>query len=277
MRRSMAVTTTLFGTLLGTLAGACTNDPLYIPGAMALEAGMDDGAGGLIEARSSLQLPIKTETPLDAQTRGTRSGSLMVDVPYVKVGDLEVSVEWTIQNLDSTEGQARIQLNGANEFYDYDPALLAAGIDEDDPQPPGLEGDVPLHVPPGGRISGLFREDQLREASIDLDGITRGNVNPFRATLTVDKNLTAFSELTALVYDENGEPLPQESTGVVYPREAFAGIVRVDLVFKPDRPMVLEYVVRVRDVRGIMHELLDAAVVEAPGELHTFAPMTYAP
>nr|MBA3821617.1 hypothetical protein [Deltaproteobacteria bacterium] len=52
---------------------------------------------------------------------------------------------------------------------------------------------------------------------------------------------------------------------------------RIDLVFKPDREMELSYAIRVRDVRGIMHELLDAAVEEAPGELAVFAPGTYTP
>jgi hypothetical protein len=206
-----------------------------------------------------------------------RTAALMVDVPYVKVGDLEVSIEWTITNLTDTDGQAQIQLNGANELFAYDPVPLAVGLDDDDPQPPGLDGDVPIHVPASGRVSGLFREDQLREASIDLDQITRGNVNPFRATLTVSKNIESFAQLTPQTYDENGEPLPQMETGVIYPREAIPQIVRIDLVFKPDREMEMLYTIRVRDRRGIMHELLDTAVIEAPGELATFTPATYAP
>ncbi|MDQ3364004.1 MAG: hypothetical protein M3680_01050 [Myxococcota bacterium] len=263
--------------MLGPALGACTNDPLYLPGALQLTAGGDDGMGGVTVATARHTLPIKTETSLDARERGIRTAALMVDVPYVKVGDLEVSVEWSIRNLTDTPGEARVQLNGANEVIGYDPGLLAVGLDEDDPQPPGLEGDVPIRVPAGSAVTGLFREDQLREASIDLDQITRGNVNPFRATLTVSKNVVAFPELTPQTYDANGEPLPQSETGVTYPREAFRQIVRIDLVFKPDREMELSYTIRVRDVRGIMHELLDAAVEQAPGELTVFAPGTYTP
>jgi hypothetical protein len=256
------------------LLAACANDPVYIPAPMAIEAGMDE-ATALVQ--TSLQLPIRLEKPLEAETRADRTAKLMVDVPYVKLGDIEVSVEWKVTNLTDMEGEVLLQLNGANEYWAYDPVSAAEGLDEDDPQPPGLDGDIPLHVQANGSITGLFREDQLREASIDLDQITRGNVNPFRATLTISKNATQFAELAPLTFDADGEPLPQETTGVVYPREAFAQIVRVDLVFKPDRHMRLEYTVRVRDVRGIMHELLDAAMTEAPDELAVFMPMVYVP
>ena len=252
--------------------GACSNDPLYVPAPMPIEAGIE----GAI-AQTSLQLPIRRELSLEATQRAERTAELMVDVPYVKVGDIEVSVEWKVTNLTAEDGEFALQLNGANEYFSYDPVALAVGLDEDEPQPPGLDGDIPLRVAANASVTGLFREDQLREASIDLDQITRGNVNAFRATLTVSKNATEFAELAPQTFDANGEPLPQETTGVVYPREAFAQIVRVDLVFKPDRHMQLEYTVRVRDNRGIMHELLDAAMVEAPDELQTFAPASYTP
>jgi hypothetical protein len=58
------------------------------------------------------------------------------------------------------------------------------------------------------------------------------------------------------------------------PREAFAEMVRIDLVFKPDRHMKLDFNVRVRDLRGIMHDLLLTA--PAAG-LAMFDPMPYAP
>lgn len=253
------------------LLAACSNDPLYVPAPMAVEGGMDE-ATALVQ--TSLTLPIKLEKAVDASVRMQRTAELMVDVPYVKVGDIEVSVEWKITNLTNEDGEVLLQLNGANEFWEYDPVMAAVGLDEDDPQPPGLDGDVPLHIAPMGSLTGLFREDQFREASIDLDQITRGNINPFRATLTISKNATEFSQLAPQTYDADGEPLPQMSTGVVYPREAFAQIVRVNMVFKPDRHMRLEYTVRVRDNRGILHDELDSA---PPAELTMFNPMIYVP
>ena len=254
-----------------TVLAACSNDPLYVPAPMAIEAGMDETTA-LVQ--TSLTLPIKLESMADAAARARRATELMIEVPYVKVGDIEVSVEWKITNLTNEDGEVLLQLNGANEYWEYDPVMAAVGLDEDEPQPPGLDGDVPLHIAPMGSLTGLFREDQFKEASIDLDQITRGNINPFRATLTISKNSTEFSQLAPQTYDAEGEPLPQMSTGVVYPREAWPAIVRVNMVFKPDRHMRLEYTVRVRDLRGVLHDELDHAPM---AELTVFNPMIYVP
>jgi hypothetical protein len=255
--------------LLVSVAGAagCTNDPVYIPGAMSLEAGVDDGNGGVSEAAAQLQLPINLETETDAAERAVRAEQLGLDVPYVKLGDIEISVEWTVRNLDlENEGTARVQLNGANEYFAYDPSILVL-TDEEDIEAPGLDGDVPIHVPAGGVVSGVFREDALREAAVDLEQITRANVNPFTAMLTFSKNADYIQPLTAPVEGEEQEPV-----GDPIPREAFAALIRIDLRFRPDRPMTLEYTIRVRDVRGIVNTLLMSAPME---ELATFAPATY--
>jgi hypothetical protein len=262
-------------TTLGALGAGCAHDPLYLPGPMALEAG-DVGADGMATTASAQHvLPIRLEKADEAAKRAMRTAELGVDVPYVKVGDLEVSVEWTIHNLDMMNaGTATVQLNGANEAFVYDPTLIVLGDPREVPPAPGLAGDVPVHVEPGATITGLFREDQLREASIDLDQITRANVNPFAAVLEVHKNLEFIQPLTPLM--PGVEDYVQTPVGDPIPREAFRQIIRVDLVFKPDRPMVMEYTIRVRDLRGIMHELLDAAVTEAPDELTAFAPADFA-
>jgi hypothetical protein len=259
--------------VVGLALAGCTNDPLYIPGPMTLEAGIDM-MGMRSEATASLPLPIKTETPEDQMARAALAAELGVDVPYVRIGDIEITVEWTITNLDDMPGEALIQLNGANEAFIYDPSMLMLDPeDEEDEPPPGLDGDIPIHVPASGSISGLFTEDKLREAAIDLDQITRGNINPFRAMLTISKNAQQFQPLTA--------PMPldpeyvQEPLGPAIPRAAFRQMVQVDLVFKPDRHMILEYNVRVRDIRGIMHELLLTAMTERPDELAAFAPVPY--
>ncbi len=259
---------------LSLLAGACANDPEYIPGPGNLEAtGMEvDAEGELIGVRAELRLPFETETAEDRTERDLRTTELEVAVPYVKVGDVAVSVEWTIKNLDAEPGVARVQLNGANEFFSYDPSMIVLSLDDEAPPTPGLDGDVPIHVPANGVVSGLFREDQVLEASIDLDQITRGNVSPFAATLRVDKNATEFQPLTPPMPGD--EEYVQTPVGIAIPREAFAHLVRVDLVFKPDHHMVLEYTVRIRDVRGIVDDMLLAAPME---QLHGFDIQPYAP
>ncbi len=215
--------------LVGLFAIGCANDPVYLPAPMNLEGGIDDGTGAISSARAELVLPINTETTKDATARAARSAELGVDVPYVKVGDIEVSVEWTIKNLEAMDGDALIELNGANELFSYDPTLIVLSADDEAPPTPGLDGDIPIHIPANSTISGLFREDQLREASIDLDQISRGNVNPFRAMLTVSKNVESFQPLST--YDPNMPDIAQVPTGDPIPREAFRGLIRIDMVF----------------------------------------------
>jgi hypothetical protein len=254
--------------VIGLLLVGCANDPVYIPGPTNLEAGMDDVA----EARSELVLPINLETMEDAETRATRAAELGVEVPYVKLGDIEVSVEWTIKNLEDRAGVARIELNGANEYFAYDPDLIVLGDPDDAPPAPPLAGNIPIHVSPGGIVSGVFREDQLREASIDLDQITRANVNPFAAMLTINKNSQEI--VGYLPYDpEMPGPPVVDPDATPIPREAFAQLIRIDLVFIPSHHMVLEYAVRIRDLRGIVADrLLDAPAAE----LQAFAPAAFA-
>lgn len=257
-------------------AGACANDPVYLPGPMVLEAGGVDPDGMQTVATAQHTLPIRLETAEEAMLRAARTAELGgVEVPYVKLGDLEVSVEWTIRNLDAMNpGLAFVQLNGANEVFAYAPEMVQLGDPDEEPPPPGLAGDIPLHLEPGATITGLFREDQLREASIDLDQITRANLNPFAAMLQVHKHSDSFQPMSALM--PGVEDYMQTPVGDPIPREAFRQIIRVDLVFKPDRPMVMEYTIRVRDTRGLLHDLLDAALVEAPDELTTFMPADFA-
>jgi hypothetical protein len=267
---------TLLPLALAVVAG-CANDPMYLPAPMPVEAGVADMMGMLSVGKASLQLPIKTETAADAKTRAALAAKLApIMVPYVKIGDVEVELEWTIKNLDAKPGQAKIQLNGANELFAFDPTLLNLAPDDPEaPKTPGLAGDVPIDVPGSGEVSGLFTEDELREAAIDLDQITRGNVNPFRAVLTVSKNAASFQPMTPpMPTVMNYVPTP---VGPPVPRAAFAAMTRIDLVFKPTTHMTLAWNVRVRDLRGIVHPLGLAAVTQKPGELQTFMPMMYNP
>jgi hypothetical protein len=243
---------------------------------MTMEAGMLDATGMLTVAKASLELPIKRETASDMTKRTALSTQLGVDVPYVKVGDIEIEVEWTIKNLDAKPGQAKIELNGANELFIYDPSVIVLDPGNDEAPPtPGLSGDIPIDVPRNGEVAGLFTEDQLREAAIDIDQVTRGNVNPFRAMLTISKNATSFQPLSPLM--PGAVNYTQTPAGTAIPRAAFREIIRIDLVFKPETHMVLTYDVRVRDLRGILHDLLLTAVTEKPGELETFMPTLFNP
>jgi hypothetical protein len=251
--------------VLVVISGGCANDPLFVPSPMNLEAGQQDMQGNMVvSAAGSLLLPIKVETQKEMQAQAALSQKLGVKVPYVQCDTIAVEVDWTIKNLDgSNAGTAVIELNGANEFFSYVPSTI--NLDpgaEEAPPTPDLQGNIPINVPAGGSVDGLFREDQMLEASVDLDEITRGNVNPFAATLSKDqRDITSFQPMTALTFDAMGNPLPQTALGNPIPRAAIPFMIRVDLIFKPSTHMVLDWDVRMRDLNGNM---LDDRGASAP-------------
>lgn len=265
------------------LLGACANDPVYVecpdtptdPTCLrTIEAGQDDGTGEVVaEAKTRLVLPINPEKPEDAELRAIRTAELGVDVPYVKLGDIEVAIEFTITNLSEEEGIALVELDGATEFFGYDPDLIVLSLDDEAPPTPGLDGNIPLHIPGNGTLSGIFREDQVREASIDIEQVTRANVNPFNATLKINKNdLQIQPFLPFDPMDPEAGPMI-DPNAVPIPREAFAHMIRIDLVFQPSQHMTLEYNVRIRDVRGDM--MNDKLMAADPADLQAFAPMDF--
>lgn len=263
--------------LVAVWVAGCANDPMYLDGPVTLEAGVDDGMGGLTQDTAQLVLPIKPETKDDAAARAKLAAKLMVDVPYVKLDDLDIEVEYTIKNLDPMPGQVKIQLNGANEYFVYDPTkIILNPTDNEAPPTPPLQGDIPIDVPAMGQVDGVFREDQLKEAGIDCDQVTRGHINPFAATLRIDKNDKSFQPLTAYVPPmvAGQDPPAQNPDGPPVPRGAMASLIRIDLVFKPDHHMTMDYVVRVRDHRGILH---DKGMQAPTSEVVQFMPAVYAP
>lgn len=249
--------------VLASLVG-CANDPQYVPSPTNIEAGTDDGSGGLTQGSGSIHVPIKPESKDDASLRAQIQKSVdpAVVVPTYRTDEYDLSIEWTVKNLDGVPGQFKIQLNGANEMFTYDPSMIVLDPGDDEAPPtPGLQGDIPTDIPANGEVSGTFTEDNLLEAAIDLDQISRGNVNPFAAMLTINKNDAQFQPMTPLMPGVMN--YMQTPTGPAIPRKAFRQLVRVDLVFKPDHHMVLDYVLRVRPHRDVINDMgLDAPAAQ---------------
>jgi hypothetical protein len=268
MRRAVLAIT--IGLSVQTLC-ACAEDPEYVDPKQNLEVGIDPTMMGM-PAQATVTLPIRLPIQKDLDLAAALQAKYPnIMIPYVRVDDLSVEVEWSVKNLSDKDGLAFVDLNGANEFFAYVP--LAFVVDpEEDPTPPPLAGHVPIHVAAGATITGVVREDELREASIDLDMITRGHTNPFAALLQQSGDITEFQP-TELI-DPTMPDLGTRPVGDPIPKAAWAQIVRVDMAFTADQHMVMEYDVRVRDHRGLLHkDLLDAPA----GELQAFMPADYAP
>lgn len=243
---------------LAALAAGCADDPVYVQAPAGLELVPGEGGDDALGVTAQLVLPVRLELEEEAAARADRAAALGVDVPYVTRDDLDLSIEWTVKNLDAEPGVARILVNGANEYFAYVPSAFVTDP-EDEEEPPPLTGNVPLEVPGAGERAGVFQEDLLAEASLDLELITRGARSPFAAMLKTDEHRAEF-----------------DAAGALVPREAFASLVRIDLTFVADRHMVLEYAVRVRDHRDppLLHDDLTDAPAE---ELTVFAPADFAP
>lgn len=235
---------------------ACASDPRYLPAPLSIEVGA--GPMGATAGTSSVQLPIGLESTGDHDARDRLAATLGAPVPYVRLGDLDVELEWTIKNLTDQPGQARVLLTGANELNAYVPLAFVVNP-RVDALPPPLAGNIPLDLGANEVQSGVLREDQLREASLDLELITRGGLNPFAAILTRNEN------------DPTVTVMPE---GVAVPVERLGQMIRFDLTFTANRHMVLEWGVRVRDRRGLLHPDLDAAPA---AELTEFHPVVYVP
>ena len=118
-------------------------------------------------------------------------------VPFVLREDLDISLEYTIRNLDpDNAANVRIHVNGANEYFAYVPSAFVVDPEEEE-EPPPLAGNIPIMVEPGQTISGVFREDDLNEAAIDLELITRGALNPFAAMLQIHEEIELLDETAA--------------------------------------------------------------------------------
>jgi len=278
--------------LLAIIATGCANDPQYIPcgtadtmDLCALDTANATGSGSNAGARGSLHVPVMPPDMDLMKTQMALQATMPADVmvPMYRIDQYDLSVEYTIHNLDNQDGEFKVALNGANEAFAWDPSLIMPASDES-PPPPSLQGDIPTDIAAKSDYDGEFREDQLLEAAIDLDQITRGNVNPFAATLIVNKNDTSFQPMSPQQPPPAGsdEPPPQNPMGSAVPRAAFRQLVRVDLVLKTidstgkGAPhLTMDYTLR---VRPHVDKVIDVKGMDAPtSEITIYDPAPYMP
>jgi hypothetical protein len=218
---------------LGALAACQTGEPVYIdPAPRAVE--FDPETTMDVSAIATVRLPVHVETAaqnVERQRLAMSLGLTPEQVPQARRDDYEVSLEWTLKNLSDAEGTAKIFVSGGNEYFFYDPTAFQ--VDPRDALPPPLLGGIPVVVPPLGQVSGVFREDQIAEASQDWDAISRAGVVAQNALLTQwpseDVSGGTGGELMAI------------------PSAAVAALIQLDVTLAADQHMVLEYTMRVRD------------------------------
>ncbi|HUH04050.1 MAG TPA: hypothetical protein VML75_18765 [Kofleriaceae bacterium] len=256
MVRFVGILQTLSVAALAAAVVACGNDPRYLTATDPLELNAPGSMAG--EANATIDLPIRIETDDELAERQALAAELGVEVPYVKLADVHVSLEWSLKNLADAPGTATILLNGGTEFASFVPTNFVIDPEEDD-EPPPLIGGVPMVLQAGEIRTGVFREDQIAEGSVDLELMYRVAYNAIAAVLEVNRGLTQITD-----------PI----TNAVIPNSVFASMVRFEIMVRANTHMVFEYGIRIRDDRGILHEdLLEAP----PEELTGFNPVEIQP
>jgi hypothetical protein len=281
MRRTL----TVMAMAAGTCAAGCANDPQYVDcgSGDTMDSCLLDtqaaGSGGSVSG--SLHVPVKPPDSDLMKTTTALQATMPTDVtvPIYRIDQYDLSVEYVLKNLDAMPTSAAIALNGANEAFAWQPSLIMPASDES-PPPPSLSGNIPMSIGANAEIDGEFTEDNLLEAAIDLDQITRGNINMYAATLIVNKNDQSFQPMSAVQPPppDSDDPPAQTPVGSAVPRSAFRQIVRVDLTLIPDDPSIhltLSFSLRLRPhIDNVIHDM----GMNAPaGQITIFDPAPFVP
>lgn len=234
--RTLVATPPAVGAVIATLAAAVgcgTNSPVYFPGAEVLQSD-----GSEVEVRSTLPLRFRAPDATQQAELDTLSATLGYAVPWLRQDRVHLEVKYTVTNLSpDREGTFSVFADGASEFtrFDYEAIAAAFAAENEEPPPVGLMQNVkaPL-LRPGEVYQGIFREDDFREASADLDGMGRF-MAPF---LTVLFNRSEVNPAGLEMVPSNSSPARQWILPALW---------ELTIRFRATQPMTCQFVVRVRD------------------------------
>ena len=222
------------GLALAVCAGgsACNmNEPSYYPAPAPVEIG---GAAAMADPYATVELPFRPPRTDEQQSLRDESMRKGFAVPWLRTDNVSVSVLYTITNLGDKPATAKLELDGASEFANYDVVALraAAALAKMNNQTeievlPLLE-TAPVALAPGAQVTGMLREDDFDEAALDLDALARFGATP--ATVIINNSKKSNVGL---------ENLPREHV-----RPA---LYRVRAALVGTGHLRLEVVVRVRD------------------------------
>jgi hypothetical protein len=157
------------------------NNPTYLTQKRPLETLADPMGQGFAADTDLYVLPLRRPSMEErmALDDERRTRNLMMEVPWAATRDLAVQIEYSLKNLDDGRTTVYFSVNGGNEFGDYVPDLYidpTADADDQTPPPP-LLGGTPIELTGRETRVGVIREDQINEASLDLEAITRYPAN----------------------------------------------------------------------------------------------------
>lgn len=223
------------------LAACGCNDPTYLAEKAPIETQPDAMNGGFAPATDLYVLPVRRPTRDERRALASLQQRLMLPdpVPWAQARDFDIEIEYSVKNLDMQKVTAFVTCDGGNEFGDYVPSMYIDpnANEEDQAPPPDLLASPPLEIEPGATVTGVFREDELRESALDLEAITRypsgGDVMATPFIVIEHRSNVSSIGLDAI------------PAGDVTPAH-----VRYQLTIAADGHVQLDYTVRVRDHNG---------------------------
>ncbi len=244
-----------------TSALGCNAQPAYYAGFAPLEIrdadlADEEAAHPVIGAWTQAEYWLDYRAPApdelaDLQPEGADPAQM---VPWIRREDLDISVQYRLVNESDAPLRAWVLLDGATEFFDWNPVAsygMAGGEDANEIAFPSLLGFFPMDLDPGEVRTGEFREDDLSEAMLDLDVMTRFCGGPL-----------------ALIYNRHEvDPIGMDQ---VPPDATFAGLGMIRLTLGANAPATLTYTIRVRDEAEVLFDARrDTMRYEYTPELYT--------
>ena len=192
----------------------------------------EDGNLYMVEQR--VEIDFREPTPEEAAELGNLAGMSVPwsTLPYVRRGDIEVQIDWTLSNVSESTLQTEIIVNGFNEFDEYNPGVQ---IVDDEVLADFSQWERSIRLGPGERRSGTIREEELDEVAVDLATVVNGVTNA-----------------NQIVYFENQSD--HDRRAQMFMPDVIPALtgVRVGLRSDAAEPVVLEITVRVRDERQVL-------------------------
>jgi hypothetical protein len=175
------------GLLWALLAAGCSEARVYIgdggryhvelqAGAEPTFMGMGGGAIYIVEQR--VELPVRAPTAMalaDLTQAATRYPMLPFPrLPWVERGALPIEVDFVLENLEDSEREIAVIVNGWNEFHEYQPGVQV--IDQA-PTPDYSQWEWLYKLKPKQRVTRTVREEEFDEIAVDLATVVNGAPN----------------------------------------------------------------------------------------------------
>jgi hypothetical protein len=130
----------------------------------------------MYQVERRVELPVRA--PTDAQLAALAdTGGLTLPfdrLPWLRRGDVELELEYTISNVSDQTVAVALTINGFNEFHEYFPFV---GIVQDDAVPDFAMYEWTVVLGPGERFTSRVREEQFDEVTVDLATLANGPPN----------------------------------------------------------------------------------------------------